>query len=145
MPQEDQYIRSVAGLTLKNNIRTHYPAIPPEVMDYIKECCLQHVGDADVGKAVSLVIASVVARGQIQNWPQVLQVLLDKLDDSNPAMVNVSYILSLFFIYFRCMYFFFLYIYIACSRTRLARFKRSVKIALMSSIVPLGVLNLWSL
>lgn len=90
MPQEDQYIRSVAGLTLKNNIRSHYPNISPQVLEYVKECCLQHIGDAAVGKPVSLVIASIVARGNIQNWPQVLQVLLEKLDDSNPTMVEVT-------------------------------------------------------
>lgn len=91
MPQEDQYIRSVAGLTLKNNIRSHYPNISPQVLEYVKECCLQHIGDAAVGKSVSTVIASIVARGNIQNWPQVLQVLLEKLDDSsNPTMVEVT-------------------------------------------------------
>jgi transportin-1 len=90
MPQEDQYIRSVAGLTLKNNIRSHFPTIPAEVLDYVKESCLAHIGDSGVGKPVSLVIAAIVARGSIQNWPQVLQVLLEKLDDPNPVLVEVS-------------------------------------------------------
>lgn len=88
MPQEDQYIRSVAGLTLKNNIRSHFPNIPNEVLDYVKECCLAHIGDEGVGKPVSLVIAAIVARGSIQNWPQVLQVLLEKLD--HPTTVEVK-------------------------------------------------------
>ncbi|KAF7724699.1 hypothetical protein EC973_000807 [Apophysomyces ossiformis] len=88
MPQEDQYIRSVAGLTLKNNIRSYFPTIPQPVLDYVKECCLQHIGDADVGKAVSMVIASIIARGQIRNWPQALQFLLEKLDDPNPTVVE---------------------------------------------------------
>ncbi|KAI8990158.1 armadillo-type protein [Pilobolus umbonatus] len=91
MPQEDQYIRSVAGLTLKNNIRSYFPTIPPQVLDYVKECCLQHIGDGEVGKAVSLVIASIVSRGQVQNWPQVLQVLLEKLDDPNPVAVENAF------------------------------------------------------
>lgn len=90
MPQEDQYIRSVAGLTLKNNIRSHFPTIPVEVLAYVKECCLLHIGDSGVGKPVSLVIAAIVARGSIQNWPQVLQVLLEKLDDPNQGLVEVK-------------------------------------------------------
>jgi transportin-1 len=90
MPQEDQYIRSVAGLTLKNNIRSYYPTIAPQVLEYVKECCLQHVGDNEVGKAVSLVIAAIVQRGQIQNWPQAIQVLLEKLDSPNPVVVEVE-------------------------------------------------------
>ncbi|KAG1202970.1 hypothetical protein G6F70_001771 [Rhizopus microsporus] len=91
MPQEDQYIRSVAGLTLKNNIRSYYPTIPPQVLDYVKECCLQHIGDSEVGKPVSLVIAAIVQRGQIQNWPQAIQVLLAKLDDPNPIVVENAF------------------------------------------------------
>ncbi|KAG1223165.1 hypothetical protein G6F35_004829 [Rhizopus arrhizus] len=90
MPQEDQYIRSVAGLTLKNNIRSYYPTIPPQVLEFVKECCLQHIGDSEVGKAVSLVIAAIVQRGQIQNWPQAIQVLLEKLDDPSPVVVEVT-------------------------------------------------------
>lgn len=90
MPQEEQYIRSVAGLTLKNNIRSHFPTIAPEVIEYVKECCLLHIGDSVIGKPVSLVIAAIVARGNIQNWPQVLQVLLEKLDDPNPVLVEVN-------------------------------------------------------
>lgn len=89
MPQEDQYIRSVAGLTLKNNIRSHFATIQPNVLEYVKECCIQHIGDAGVGKPVSLVIAAIVSRGNIQQWPQILQVLLEKLDDPSPVMVEV--------------------------------------------------------
>jgi transportin-1 len=80
----------VAGLTLKNNIRSYYPTIAPQVLEYVKECCLQHVGDNEVGKAVSLVIAAIVQRGQIQNWPQAIQVLLEKLDSPNPVVVEVE-------------------------------------------------------
>ncbi|KAI9028953.1 armadillo-type protein [Phycomyces nitens] len=88
MPQEDQYIRSVAGLTLKNNIRSYFAAIPGPVMDYVKSCCLQHVGDPDIGSTVSIVIVAIVTHGQVHNWPQALQVLLEKLDSPNPAVVE---------------------------------------------------------
>ncbi|KAI8373588.1 armadillo-type protein [Choanephora cucurbitarum] len=91
MPQEDQYIRSVAGLTLKNNIRSYFPTIQPQVLDYIKECCIQHIGDPGVGKSISFVISSIVSRGSIQQWPQILQVLLEKLEDPNPVMVENAF------------------------------------------------------
>lgn len=89
MPQEDQYIRSVAGLTLKNNIRSHFATIQPQVLDYVKECCVQHIGDPQVGKPVSLAITAIVYSGKIQNWPQIIQILLEKLDDPNPVVVKV--------------------------------------------------------
>ncbi|KAI8366824.1 armadillo-type protein [Radiomyces spectabilis] len=91
MPQEDQYLRSVAGLTLKNNIRAYYPTIPAPVMDYVKESCLQNVGDPEIGKAISLVIAAIVLRGQVHNWPQALQVLMEKLDSSDPVTVENAF------------------------------------------------------
>lgn len=91
MPQEDQYVRSVAGLTLKNNIRSYYNTIPPQVLEYVKECCLQHIGDPHTGKAIGIVISSIMDRGQVHNWLQALQVLMEKLDDPNPAMVENAF------------------------------------------------------
>ncbi|CAO3608541.1 unnamed protein product [Cunninghamella blakesleeana] len=63
MPQENQYIRSVAD----------------------------HIGNEEVGKAVSLVIAAIMARGQVHNWPQGLETLLKKLDDPNPVIVEHAF------------------------------------------------------
>lgn len=89
MPQEDQYVRSVAGLTLKNNIRGHYQNIPTDVIDYIKGCTLEHIGDPEIGKAVGIVIAAIVEHGRVHNWLQALEVLMAKLDDPNPVVVEV--------------------------------------------------------
>ncbi|KAI9498718.1 armadillo-type protein [Zychaea mexicana] len=91
MPQEDQYVRSVAGLTLKNNIRAHFPTISPGVIDYVKKCCLQYIGDELVGKAVGIVIAAIVERGQVHNWLQALEVLMQKLDDPNAVVVENAF------------------------------------------------------
>ncbi|CDH53126.1 transportin-1 isoform 2 [Lichtheimia corymbifera JMRC:FSU:9682] len=91
MPQEDQYVRSVAGLTLKNNIRGHYQNIPTEVIDYIKGCTLEHIGDPEIGKAVGIVIAAIVEHGRVHNWLQALEVLMAKLDDPNPVVVENAF------------------------------------------------------
>ncbi|KAI8339859.1 armadillo-type protein [Chlamydoabsidia padenii] len=88
MTDQSEYVRSVAGLTLKNNIRSHYPTISPGVLDYVKEKCLQHLGDPSVSKTVGLVISAIMLRGQIQRWPQGLQVLMEKLDDPSPTVVE---------------------------------------------------------
>ncbi|KAI8342075.1 armadillo-type protein [Chlamydoabsidia padenii] len=88
MPQETHYLRSVAGLTLKNNIRSFYPTIPPHVIDYVKQCSLEHLGEEVIGKTIGLVISAIMTRGQVHNWPQGLQVLLQKLDDPSPIVVE---------------------------------------------------------
>ncbi|CAO3597936.1 unnamed protein product [Absidia cylindrospora] len=90
MTQEGQHLRSVAGLTLKNNIRSHYPNISPGVIYYVQQSCLAHVGDADIGKTVGLVISAIMARGQVQNWPEGLQFLVEKLDDPSPTVVELA-------------------------------------------------------
>jgi transportin-1 len=89
MTDQDEYVRSVAGLTLKNNIKTYYATIPPPVLDYVKTNCLEHIGDPDVSKTVGLVVAAIMSRGQVQNWPHGLQVLIEKLDDPSPLVVQV--------------------------------------------------------
>ncbi|SAM01459.1 hypothetical protein [Absidia glauca] len=90
MTDQDEYIRSVAGLTLKNNIKTYYDTIPPTVLDYVKTNCLEHIGDPDVSKSVGLVVAAIMSRGQVQNWPHGLQVLIEKLDDPSPLVVQYA-------------------------------------------------------
>jgi transportin-1 len=92
MPQESQYLRSVAGLTLKNNIRSYYPTIAPPVLDHVKQLCLQHIGDEDIGKNVGLVISAIMYRGQVHNWPEGLQALLEKLDNPSTTVVEVRQI-----------------------------------------------------
>ncbi|KAI7865032.1 armadillo-type protein [Spinellus fusiger] len=88
MPQENQHIRSVAGLTLKNNLRSYFPGIPTTVLDYIKACCLPHIGDADIGPTVSIVVVAIICHGSPHGWPQGLQSLLEKLDSPHPAVVE---------------------------------------------------------
>ena len=36
----DEPTRSLAGLILKNNVRTHYTKFPPNVAEFIKEVCI---------------------------------------------------------------------------------------------------------
>ncbi|KAG0171138.1 hypothetical protein DFQ28_003896 [Apophysomyces sp. BC1034] len=91
MPQEDHFVRSVAGLTLKNNIKSFYASIPPQVLQHVKDSCLEHVGDVHIGKAISLVIAAIFARGHVSSWPQALQVLLENLNSPNPVVVENSF------------------------------------------------------
>lgn len=64
--------------------------IPAPVLSYVKECCLQYIADPDIGKSVGNVVAAIIERGQVHNWLQALQVLMEKLDDPNPAVVEVK-------------------------------------------------------
>lgn len=42
----DEPTRSLSGLILKNNVKAHYQSFPPPVADFIKQECLNNIGDA---------------------------------------------------------------------------------------------------
>lgn len=41
----DEPTRSLSGLILKNNVKAHYLNFPPTVADFIKQECLNNIGD----------------------------------------------------------------------------------------------------
>uniref|UniRef100_A0A4W5N6E8 Transportin 2 n=1 Tax=Hucho hucho TaxID=62062 RepID=A0A4W5N6E8_9TELE len=55
---EDEPTRSLSGLILKNNVKAHYQNFPPAVADFIKQECLNNIGDpsplirATIGESV---------------------------------------------------------------------------------------------
>uniref|UniRef100_A0A671NSG0 Transportin-2 n=1 Tax=Sinocyclocheilus anshuiensis TaxID=1608454 RepID=A0A671NSG0_9TELE len=42
---EDEPTRSLSGLILKNNVKVHYQNFPPAVAHFIKQECLNNIGD----------------------------------------------------------------------------------------------------
>ncbi|RKP25434.1 importin beta-2, partial [Syncephalis pseudoplumigaleata] len=90
MPHEDVSIRAIAGLVLKNNIRTHYEQIQPMVLEYVKHHCLQSISDADpmVRSTAGIIVTTLVARAGLASWPQVLPRLMELLD--SPQMHTVE-------------------------------------------------------
>eukprot|EP00061_Rhincodon_typus_P014739 g41985.t1 len=43
---QDEPTRSLSGLILKNNVKAHYQSFPQGVADFIKQECLNNIGDA---------------------------------------------------------------------------------------------------
>ncbi|ORY98161.1 armadillo-type protein [Syncephalastrum racemosum] len=95
MPNEESYTRAIAGLTLKNNIRSFFNSMPLPVLDYVKACCAHALDapdpDLNVRKSIGSVITAIVTRGQAHNWPDILQRLVHKLDDPNPIVVEMAF------------------------------------------------------
>ncbi|MBN3272185.1 TNPO2 protein, partial [Polyodon spathula] len=46
LKSEDEPTRSLSGLILKNNVKAHYQNFPPLVADFIKQECLNNIGDS---------------------------------------------------------------------------------------------------
>ena len=94
MPQIDSYPRAIAGHLLKNNIRSYFNTIPLQVLDHVKLCCAEALNnpdpDLDVRRTIASSIAAIVTRGQTHNWPQILQVLVEKLDSPDSVTIEVN-------------------------------------------------------
>ncbi|KAJ3360926.1 hypothetical protein HDU91_004216 [Kappamyces sp. JEL0680] len=79
---ERENIRTVAGLTLKNNLKAQWSALDLSILDYCKGCVLSALSDENsmIRKVAGSIITTCVAGGMIERWPQVLPKLMELLD-----------------------------------------------------------------
>jgi transportin-1 len=82
---EDEPTRSLSGLILKNNIRAHFEKLPPEVTEFIKRECLASIGDSSplIRATIGILITTIVARGGLDNWTDLLPSLCQSLDSED--------------------------------------------------------------
>lgn len=93
MNDQDNYIRAIAGLTLKNNILNSFNSTPLFVLDHVKSVCVRSLEfpdpDATIRRTIGSVITAIVVRGQIMNWPSIMRILVNKFDSSNSLSIEV--------------------------------------------------------
>lgn len=85
LTDEQESTRSLAGIILKNNVKTQYEKFPEEVRAYIKQECLTALGDRSplIRATVGILITTIVSKGSLEQWPILLENLykcLDSLD-----------------------------------------------------------------
>ncbi|ROI16630.1 Transportin-1 [Anabarilius grahami] len=82
---EDEPTRSLSGLILKNNVKAHYQNFPNGVSDFIKNECLQNIGDSSplIRATVGILITTIASKGELQNWPELLPKLCLLLDSED--------------------------------------------------------------
>ncbi|CAG8612556.1 16942_t:CDS:2, partial [Acaulospora colombiana] len=93
MPQEEASTRAIAGLLLKNTIRVYFSTIPREVLTYVKTLSIKGLGDQDmmVRSIIGNVITTIVTRGGLVDWPQILPSLMELLNSSDYNVVEGSF------------------------------------------------------
>ncbi|QRW12567.1 importin subunit beta-2 [Ceratobasidium sp. AG-Ba] len=86
MPADEERVRTVAGLVLKNAAKGIVHA-PPQVIDYVKSTVLTAYADASamVRNAAAQVIVVVLGALEPANWPEALTALLHGLDGDSSA------------------------------------------------------------
>jgi hypothetical protein len=115
MTDQGHYIRSIAGLTLKNNLINNFNLTPIAVLDHVKTISLRSLDSPDpdptVRKTIGSVISAIIRGGQALNWPESIQVLVDKLDSLDLLTVEVEQSYScIVFMYSNTRVFFFLFL-----------------------------------
>jgi transportin-1 len=90
---ENEPTRSVAGLILKNNVREYYLSFPDEVKTYVKQECLNAIGDqsALIRATVGLVISMIANRGELINWPELLPSLFQLIESDNQIICEGAF------------------------------------------------------
>lgn len=83
--QEDEPTRSLSGLILKNNVKTHYASLLDSVTSFIKQECLQAVGDPSplIRATVGILITTIASKGELNSWPELLPALCGMLDSQD--------------------------------------------------------------
>lgn len=82
---EDEPTRSLSGLILKNNVKTHYNGMIPSVSNFIKQECLSAVGDPSplIRATVGILITTIASKGELTTWPELLPALCAMLDSQD--------------------------------------------------------------
>lgn len=82
---EDEPTRSLSGLILKNNVKSHYGNLMPCVTDFIKSECLQAVGDPSplIRATIGILITTIASKGKLTTWPELLPALCEMLDSQD--------------------------------------------------------------
>lgn len=82
---EQEATRSLAGLILKNNAKSHYENFPEEARTYIKQECLSALGDRSplIRATVGILVTTIVSKGSLEQWPTLLEQLYTCLDSND--------------------------------------------------------------
>ncbi|EFA10900.2 Importin subunit beta-like Protein [Tribolium castaneum] len=85
LTSEDEPTRSLSGLILKNNVKTHYNSLQPSVTNFVKNECLQAVGDPSplIRATVGILITTIASKGDLSSWPELLPALCTMLDSQD--------------------------------------------------------------
>jgi hypothetical protein len=89
LQDQEEYIRTVAGLVLKNNIREHYKRIPEDIRNYMKNEIIQCLGDrkTTIRRTVGTIFTTIIDVTSMKECPGLLQYFLQLLNTSTDLNV----------------------------------------------------------
>lgn len=89
---QDEPTRSLAGLIVKNNVKSNYHLFPENVKDFVKTECLEAIGDPSplIRATIGILITTIAQKGELVNWPQLLPSLCQLLDSEDYSVCEVG-------------------------------------------------------
>ena len=92
LKSEDEPTRAIAGLILKNNVKLYYANFPDDIKSYIKTESLSVVGDPSplIRATAGTLISMIAMRGELVNWPELLNSLCHLIDSSDYSACEVQ-------------------------------------------------------
>ncbi|TPP57477.1 Transportin-2 [Fasciola gigantica] len=90
---ETESTRSMSGLILKNNLKSHFKRCPPELIDYIKAGCLSCINDNSplIRSTIGTLITTIVTSAGLTSWPELLPKLVECLDSSDINVIEGAF------------------------------------------------------
>lgn len=83
---EDEPTRSLSGLILKNNVKAQFGQQAPFVSPFIKQECLQAVGDPSplIRATIGILITTIACHlRELREWPELIPTLSGMLDSQD--------------------------------------------------------------
>ena len=77
---------------MKNNLRTDFQDLSPDVLGYIKAGAEKALIDQHelIRSVAGTIITTIVTRGGIVNWPEILQRFMDMADSNDSIIQEVT-------------------------------------------------------
>ncbi|NXJ73018.1 TNPO2 protein, partial [Rostratula benghalensis] len=68
-----------------NNVKAHYQSFPQPVAEFIKQECLNNIGDASslIRATIGILITTIASKGELQMWPELLPQLCNLLNSED--------------------------------------------------------------
>jgi transportin-1 len=90
MHDQEEYIRTVAGLVLKNNIREYYKRIPEDIRNYMKNEIIQCLGDSKtaIRRTVGTIFTTIIDVTSMKECPNLLQWFIKLLDSQDLNVID---------------------------------------------------------
>ena len=87
--QED-FIRTVAGIILKNNVRDYYVKMSPEVRTYLKEEVVRCIGDqcTAIRRTAGSIITTIIDVSSLDECPGLLRLFTQLLDSPDVTLID---------------------------------------------------------